>query len=449
MTPESFQPLQLKGEIMDLEFTIDTDHRKRRRNRTTQSCLNCHTSKRKCDRKRPCQRCIQLGLVSPYHFDDRPSLSLVHTSLSILQTGLCVYEIDDPALRDDPSVDESTRLRNRIAELESLVRELRGKPHPRWAESNFRDGDPNEKWHSRATKCVPLQKRGAQQIQQGQTQSNQQNSPQLQQGDDHRNNRAVHSLLSPIKTEPSTDNNHGLYRFSDSPAPSMRYHTFQADVRSNDSTAAFDGEQRPGFNATTASGLPGYNSSTNNVHYNGASAGGNGAATSSYSDGGTGGSGAYPLSNSDDGNSFSEQFSVNGSSPQAHFACPCRTHPTLAMQYATLSNSLQTSLASARQYAQHHPNSQCPIYRRMVELNSSLHSGTDSPGLVAASYDSGPASDNEIMTPVSASSGHASFHAGSPGVSPQEWGHMASAGYNPYFASQDHHTVYNVNHVMT
>ncbi|KAK0462059.1 uncharacterized protein EV420DRAFT_1619424 [Desarmillaria tabescens] len=102
---DPFQPLQLKGEVMDLEFTIDTDHRKRRRNRTTQSCLNCHTSKRKCDRKRPCQRCIQLGL-----------------------TGLCVYEIDDPALRDDPSVDETTRLRNRIAELESLVRELRGTP---------------------------------------------------------------------------------------------------------------------------------------------------------------------------------------------------------------------------------------------------------------------------------------------------------------------------------
>lgn len=29
--------------------------------------------------------------------------------------------------RDDPSLDENTRLRNRIAELESLVRELRGR----------------------------------------------------------------------------------------------------------------------------------------------------------------------------------------------------------------------------------------------------------------------------------------------------------------------------------
>lgn len=27
MTSDQFQPLQLKGEIMDLEFTMDTDHR--------------------------------------------------------------------------------------------------------------------------------------------------------------------------------------------------------------------------------------------------------------------------------------------------------------------------------------------------------------------------------------------------------------------------------------
>ncbi|KAL4242622.1 hypothetical protein ABKN59_011078 [Abortiporus biennis] len=124
--------LQFKGEIMDFDLGLEVDHRKRRRNRTTQSCLNCHTSKRKCDRKRPCQRCIQLGL-----------------------TGLCVYEVDDPALRDDPNIDENTRLRNRIAELESLVRELRGKPHPRWAEPNFCDGDVNEKWHSRSSRRVP------------------------------------------------------------------------------------------------------------------------------------------------------------------------------------------------------------------------------------------------------------------------------------------------------
>ncbi|EIN12810.1 hypothetical protein PUNSTDRAFT_59909 [Punctularia strigosozonata HHB-11173 SS5] len=107
---------------MDLDFPgLDADSRKKRRNRTTQSCLNCHTSKRKCDRKRPCSRCIQLGL-----------------------TGLCIYETSDPnerraltspltlgapdqpSCRDDPNLPEVERLRGRVAELESLVRELRG-----------------------------------------------------------------------------------------------------------------------------------------------------------------------------------------------------------------------------------------------------------------------------------------------------------------------------------
>ncbi|CAK5276530.1 unnamed protein product, partial [Mycena citricolor] len=42
---------------------VDVDHRKRRRNRTTHSCLHCHTTKRMCDRKRPCSRCTRLGLT--------------------------------------------------------------------------------------------------------------------------------------------------------------------------------------------------------------------------------------------------------------------------------------------------------------------------------------------------------------------------------------------------
>ncbi|KIY68561.1 hypothetical protein CYLTODRAFT_322407, partial [Cylindrobasidium torrendii FP15055 ss-10] len=162
--------------------------RKRRRNRTTQSCLNCHTSKRKCDRKRPCQRCIQLGL-----------------------TGLCVYEIDDPALRDDPTIDETTRLRNRIAELESLVRELRGKPHPRWADSSFRDGDPSDKWHSRANKCATGRRRilspGPET---SPTASASTSSPQ-----------APRTIISPIKTE-AIDTGVSLYRFPESPTM-MRY----------------------------------------------------------------------------------------------------------------------------------------------------------------------------------------------------------------------------------
>ncbi|KAI0300997.1 hypothetical protein B0F90DRAFT_1720780 [Multifurca ochricompacta] len=88
----------------------DGDHRKRRRNRTTQSCLNCHTSKRMCDRKRPCGRCTQLGI-----------------------TGLCVYEVDDPSQRAE-AADDKTRLQKRVAELEGVIRELKNKPHPRWTQ---------------------------------------------------------------------------------------------------------------------------------------------------------------------------------------------------------------------------------------------------------------------------------------------------------------------------
>ncbi|KJA29454.1 hypothetical protein HYPSUDRAFT_32913 [Hypholoma sublateritium FD-334 SS-4] len=100
------------------------DHRKRRRNRTTQSCLNCHTSKRMCDRKRPaCARCTQLGL-----------------------TGLCVYEVDDPTQQTDTQ-DESTRLLKRVAELEGVIRELRNNPHPRWVRS-INTGGESRKWNA-------------------------------------------------------------------------------------------------------------------------------------------------------------------------------------------------------------------------------------------------------------------------------------------------------------
>lgn len=102
------------------------DHRKRRRNRTTQSCLNCHTSKRMCDRKRPCGRCTQLGL-----------------------TGLCVYEVDDPSQRTGVQ-DEGSHLRQRVAELEGVIRELKNKPHPRWVQAGSTPEIEFEKWHARS-----------------------------------------------------------------------------------------------------------------------------------------------------------------------------------------------------------------------------------------------------------------------------------------------------------
>ncbi|EJD07164.1 uncharacterized protein FOMMEDRAFT_118278 [Fomitiporia mediterranea MF3/22] len=97
-----------KRRMSDDDVQEPVDHRKRRRNRTTQSCLNCHGSKRMCDRKRPaCGRCVKLGL-----------------------SGTCVYEVDD-INRRDPSQNEVTLLKNRIAELEGFIREYKRKPHPR------------------------------------------------------------------------------------------------------------------------------------------------------------------------------------------------------------------------------------------------------------------------------------------------------------------------------
>ena len=231
-----------------------------------------------------------------------------------------------------------------------------GKPHPRWAESSFRDGDPNEKWHSRATKCVPLPKRNSQQ------QPQQQQSTQQQQQDDIlRNGRAG---LSPIKTEPTPEANPQLYRFSPSPAPSMRYHTFQADVRS-DSSSSFDNDPRPGYNPTNGSGVY----STNPTHYS-TSGSGSTTAPSTYSDGG--GGVTYPLSNSDDGHtSYGDHFSVNSSPPQSHFLCPCRSNPALGITYLQLSQTVQQSLNSMRQY-NHGPNSHCALFRRVLELSNAL-----------------------------------------------------------------------------
>ncbi|KAH8989987.1 hypothetical protein EDB92DRAFT_812891 [Lactarius akahatsu] len=118
MSPEAAKRKKVDAPLQRSASVTVSDHRKRRRNRTTQSCLNCHSSKRMCDRKRPCGRCIQLGIVrySPC-------------------TGLCMYEVDDPGQRTEAANDK-TRLQMRVAELEGVIRELKNKPHPRWTQSS-------------------------------------------------------------------------------------------------------------------------------------------------------------------------------------------------------------------------------------------------------------------------------------------------------------------------
>jgi len=66
----------------------------RRRFRAIQSCLTCHTAKRKCDRGRPCLRCSRLGISK-----------------------LCIYEDDDPDIIEERMLNVANTLRHQVCEL--------------------------------------------------------------------------------------------------------------------------------------------------------------------------------------------------------------------------------------------------------------------------------------------------------------------------------------------
>ncbi|KAH9949782.1 hypothetical protein B0H21DRAFT_777052 [Amylocystis lapponica] len=355
---------------MDFDLGLDVDHRKRRRNRTTQSCLNCHTSKRKCDRKRPCQRCIQLGL-----------------------TGLCVYEVDDPASRDDPNIDESTRLRNRIAELESLVRELRGKPHPRWAEPNFCDGDATEKWHSRSSKR--LQSQFQRQRRDG--------FPDVVHPSD-----GVVPHISSVKPEPSVEiSQHSLYRFSPQPSNGSAY-----------SPAA----QYP----------PTYTRNQNHPTHNGSSSPEEESAMV-YSSASSSSSMGYQDHRVADasGHIHGDQYPylrpvTVDSVP--HHSCSCISNPAAANPLIALTNQLRHTMHSIRQLPEHHSHHQCLIVKRVLELDDILH-GNSQDIITGSSYEALPTpTESETMSPISTSS-HSSL-----GTSMHDWPNMASSsGYDAYF----------------
>ncbi|KAI0770069.1 hypothetical protein C8Q74DRAFT_1203013 [Fomes fomentarius] len=370
---------------MDFDLAgLEVDHRKRRRNRTTQSCLNCHTSKRKCDRKRPCQRCIQLGL-----------------------TGLCVYEVDDPALRDDPNVDENTRLRNRIAELESLVRELRGKPHPKWAEPNFCDGDANEKWHSRSSRRLQYQKLARDRHDDG-------GSPHMP----HANGR----IPPAIKTEQANDpNQHQLYRFTPSPPTSgVENGSAQsyAIYRNPPAHQHGQGVYSPTDDSSCYSSPPS-------------------ASVMTYSEarhGATNGGDQY----------YQEQQYV----PQS---CACLTNPAAGNALIGLTNQLQNTLVLLRQLPEHGTprQAQCVIVRRVTELNDIMHGCSSASMSGSSSYEglSTPTETELSMSPISTSSQSSLVSASQIH---EQWPNAAamgqSAGYDSYFpvaATQPDHAVFH------
>lgn len=334
--------------------------------------------------------------------------------------------------RDDPTLDESTRLRNRIAELESLVRELRGmvylpatyitslialtegKPHPRWAEGNFRDGDQSERWHSRAAKYTQAKR-----------------SADTEGVDQDTNGRQTNGKLD-LRME---NNRSPIYDFSSEfqsgvPSPPLlsydeRRHSFGSE-RPRGPTISFTTPSIPSIS----------------YHQQGDS-------SSSYSNDSSGG---YNPSEFDD-ERFAQRF-AHVPSPAPQF-CACRTSPAMVHALIPLNHQLQNATTALSSYSNHTHESHCLLYRRIAELNNLMQyvyytslimvyesnvsamriSGRNargSPAGTGATYGPGalPTPDTDIMSPLSSAS---PFDPPSAGHSGQDWSAIAAAGLNPYF----------------
>lgn len=209
-----------------------------------------------------------------------------------------------------------------------------GKPHPKWAENSFRDADPNEKWHSRAAKCAPLSKRNGHTV------------------DGANGSRGVSNLLSPIKTEPSSDSPTQLYRFTPSPAP---YHAFHADGRGS-SASSYENGHRHSY-AVTSSAPVQYHGQLQNGQLSDQTS--SSVQPSPHENGSS-----YPITrNHEDGRPYDEHYTSNG-----HCYCPCRNSAGTGVAYLSLQQQLRSSLSSIRQYIHHSSNTPCVIYRRVLEL---------------------------------------------------------------------------------
>ncbi|KAF7791482.1 hypothetical protein EIP86_002498 [Pleurotus ostreatoroseus] len=393
---------QFKGEIMDFDLGIEIDHRKRRRNRTTQSCLNCHTSKRKVC---PCpHRAARPPLTSPTVRPQTP-VSALHPArphravcLRGRRPRVEVRRVSCPCIdpcvlmccndRDDPNIDETTRLRNRIAELESLVRELRGtspppsalgpshthtpslpragKPHPRWAEPNYCDGDAAEKWHSRASRRTQLQLQRARQLESSASSPSSSSSSN--------NGNGANANGSPVvKTEGEGAAGAGagqLYRLSPSPGPTLaldgmyREHPSQHPHSHSQSQS---GCSSPGDPCTYTSASGSSSSSPALGYARHTLAGGMGGGSSSA---------VLALAGSD---LYYHQPYIRDSAGNANSAstepcnCGCLTNPAAAHPLIALTHQLTQTVEMLRQLPEHAHHGQGQARCTILKSIGALH----------------------------------------------------------------------------
>lgn len=224
-----------------------------------------------------------------------------------------------------------------------LIRISTGKPHPRWAEGNFRDGDQSERWHSRAAKYSSQVKRGG-------TEAEPVDVDELPDHD---------ARIPSIKVEPHSDNGRSpLYGFGSASPSSLRYNNFQSGVPSPP-ILPYDNNRRGSYDASARSPMS-YSSTSTAVYHQQQHQHHDNA--SSYSEG----SGGYDQS--DFGEDYQQRYGP--ASPPIQSFCACRSNPGTAPALIALNRQLQNSTSVLRQYANHTPDSQCMLYRRITELNN-------------------------------------------------------------------------------
>jgi hypothetical protein len=209
-----------------------------------------------------------------------------------------------------------------------------GKPHPRWADANFCDGDPNEKWHSRASKRPPGMRLDLRR---------QRSSFDVGQG----NTSASHT---PIKSEPGDLSQNFPYRFSPSPdsAQASPYQLFPPQTPG--SASYHDHAMQYGTNGS-----------------GGNSSGEGSAGSSSYSPY-LQHPGAYPS----DAGADPRYRSQAGSDSRAEVYCPCHANPNGSAVLIGLSQQLHGAISIMRGLQEHNGHTPCVLSRRIQELSDLL-----------------------------------------------------------------------------
>ena len=196
-----------------------------------------------------------------------------------------------------------------------------GKPHPRWAEPNFCDGDATEKWHSRSSRRTQAQfARQRREFQEGGGQIDGAN-------------------VSPvIKVEQDATQRH-LYRLSQSP-PSLNSHPQHTP-----------GNCSPSDNSSLCS----YPSSGSGVEYNNTRQNGTSLSMSNNND-------LY----------YPQPYIRPSDASPVQPSCTCLTNPAAGHPLIALTHQLQSTMEILRQLPEHANRNQCLMMKRITDLNDMM-----------------------------------------------------------------------------